>query len=173
MKKIVSLLLLITFLSSCSVQEKVNINLLTERLCQYDESFIINESLSFSQENYNTVFFSYGGEKDFVMETHADGQGNTKKINLACNSTDKIDLFSQCVKSIISVYAPDEDSGKITDELLKNKETGNGVIYYETKWYSYSARLSEGSIYFSVENRKLSPRSEVEFSLKQNDITEY
>lgn len=173
MKRIAFLILSFIFLVSCSVQEKVNINLLIERLCQYDESFIINESLSFSQKNSDTVFFSYGGEKDFVMETHADGQGNTEKINLACTCTDKIDLFAQCVKSVISVYAPDEDCGKIINELFAEKQLNIGMLYYETKWYSYSVRLSADCLYFSVENRKLSPPSEAALSLKQNDIIEY
>ncbi|MBE6821009.1 MAG: hypothetical protein E7516_08145 [Ruminococcaceae bacterium] len=173
MKKIALLLLSVIFLASCSVQEKVNVNLLTERLCQYDELFVINEFLSFSQENSNTVFFAYGEEKGFVMETRADGQGNTEKINLACTCTDKIDLFTQCVKSVISVYAPDEDGSEIMNELFADKQLNSGMLYYETKWYSYSARLSDDCLYFSVENRKLSPRSEVALSLKQNDIIEY
>lgn len=107
------------------------------------------------------------------METRADGQGNTEKINLACSCTDKIDLFAQCVRSIISVYAPDEDSGKIINGLFADKQLNSGILYYETKWYSYSARLSDDCLYFSVENRKLSPRNEVALSLKQNDIIEY
>ena len=173
MKRITLLILLFVFLTSCSAQEKVNINLLTERLCKYDESFIINDSLSFSQNNSETVFFSYGGDNDFVMETRKDGQGNTEKINLACTCTDKIDLFTQCVKSVISVYAPDEDCGKIINELFAEKQLDIGMLYYETKWYSYSVRLSADCLYFSVENRKLSPPSEAALSLKQNDIIEY
>lgn len=173
MKRIIALLFSVVFLASCSAQEKVNINLLTERISEYDELFGIDESLSFSQDNCYTVFFTYGTDKNFVMETRDDGQGNTEKINLACTCTDKIDLFIQCVESVISVYASDEDSGKITKELFRNKELNGGIHYYETKWYSYSARLSGDCLYFSVENRKLSPRNEVQLSLKQNDIIEY
>lgn len=173
MKRVVLLILSVTFLVSCSAQEKVNINLLTERLCEYDGLFVIDEALSFSEKNSDTVFFEYGGENGFVMETRADGQGNTEKINLACSRTDKIDLFTQCVKSVISVYAPDEDADKMIKELFENQEADAGIRYYETKWYSCSAGLSGECLYFSVENRKLSPRSEVELSLKQNDIIEY
>ncbi len=173
MKRIVALILSVMFLASCSVQEKANINILTERISKYDEFFIADESLSFSQENSHTVFFTYGEEKGFVMETRADWQGNTEKINLACICTDKIDLFVQCVKSIISVYAPDEDGDKIIKELFADKQLNDEFLYYETKWYSYSARLSDDGLYFCVENRKLSPRNEVGLSLKQNDIIEY
>ena len=173
MKRIALLILSLMLLASCSAQEKVNINILTGRLCEYDEFFVIDEALSFSEESSDTVFFEYGGENGFVMETRADGQGNTEKINLACSSTDKIDLFTQCVKSVISVYAPDEASDEIIKELFKKRGSDTGIGYYETKWYSYSAGLSGDCLYFSVENRKLSPRSEVELSLKQNDIVEY
>lgn len=173
MKKIIILLMLFIFLASCSSQEKININLLTERICRYDELFVVDDSLSFSQENTHTVFFTYGIEQDFVMETCDDKQGNTEKINLACTCTDKIDLFVNCIKSVVSVYAPEEDCNKIIKELFKTKELNGIFNYFETKWYSYSVRLSEEYLYFSVENRKLSPKNETQLSLKQNDIVEY
>ncbi len=173
MKRIFVLFITVLFLASCSSQENMNGILLVERISEYDEQFDADESLLFTEGNVQTLFFTYGSENGFIMESRTDTQGNTEKINLACTCTDKIDLFFQCAGTLILVYAPGEDVKKISDELFRNKLLNGDLLYYETRWYVYSVRLSKECLYFSIENKKLSPQSDVDLSLKQNDIVDF
>ncbi len=173
MRKIPIVFILIFMLSSCSLQEKVSPEIFIQRLCAEDENIMVDDSLCFNKNNVFTAYFSYADSADFVLETDVDGLGNAKKINLACAQTDKVVLFKKCVESVISVYSPDENTDEIIDSLFPEKESYGKFTYYETRWYVYSAVLSEKGLYFSSENKKLSPQNEEALSLKPNDIIEY
>lgn len=173
MKRIFAVFVALFMLVSCSLQEKVNSEILTERLCETDKNILPDPELCFRQGDRSTFYFTYAESLFFVAELYSDGQGNVKKINLACDNTDKIDLFVQCVKSFEDVYVPDENSDEINAALFKEKKFSGKFSFYETQWYLYSAVLSENGLYFSIENKKLSPQTEVELSLKPNDIVEY
>lgn len=173
MKRIIAIFFALFLLASCSLQEAVSPEIFTQRLCKADENIVPDDRLCFYSENVYTFYFSYADCLKSVAEIHIDEQGNAKKINLACSRTDKIDLFIQCVKSFISVYSPTENSEEIITALFEKKTLDSKFSFYETQWYIYSVVLSENGLYFSTESKKLSPQSEVELSLKSNDIVEY
>lgn len=173
MKKFLIVFIALLLLSSCSVQEKVSPGIFVERLCAADENAELDNDLSFGSGEVYTYYITYAQSLRLVAEMRSDGQGNVKKINLACNKTDKADLFMQCVKSVICVYSPEENPDEILKAVFPGKESDGTFFYHETQWYKYSAVLSENGLFFSTENKKVSPQSEVEFSLKPNDIVEY
>lgn len=173
MKRIIAIFAVLFLLASCSLQEAVSPEIFTQRLLKADENIVPDDGMCFLNGNVYTFYFLYADCLNFVAEIHCDEQGNAKKINLACGQTDKIDLFIQCVKSFVSVYSPQENAGEITASLFAEKKTDGKFSFYETQWYIYSALLSENGLYFSTESKKLSPQSEVELSLKPNDIVEY
>ena len=173
MKRILAVFITLFMLVSCSLQEKVSSEILTERLCKTDNNILPDSDLCFHQGDRSVFYFTYAELLFFVAELYSDGQGNIKQINLACDKTDKIDLFVQCVKSFENVYVPDENSDEINAVLFKEKKISGNFLFYETQWYLYSAVLSENGFYFSIENKKLSPQTAVELSLKPNDIVEY
>lgn len=160
------------FLSSCSLQEKVSPEIFIERLCAADENFIFDGESLFCGDGTYTYYITYS-DLPLVAEIRIDGDENSKKINLACGETDKVELFIKCVESVIRVYSPDENIEEIHKEIFPLQESENSFYYYETKWYKYSSVLSEKGLYFSTENKKISPQSEVELSLKPNDIVDY
>ena len=160
-------------LASCSAQEKVSPEIVCERLCGADKNVIFDDDFSFVKDGVYTYSIDYAQSLVLVAEMHIDGQGNVKKINLACDKTDKADLFEQCIRSMIKIYSPDENSDEITDAIFCDKESDGKFCYYETQWYKYSAVRSENGLFFSTENMKLTPRGEDKLSLKPNDTVEY
>ncbi len=173
MKKVFVLLFLCLFLVSCSLQAEVTPEIFVERLSKFDKNMMFDEFVSFSHENLHTYFFSYSDSVFPVLEIRTDERGNAEKISISCTQTDKLDLFLKCVEVIVSVYSPDETASQIIDALYSEKNENEEFSYYETQWYLYSAVISENGLFFSTENKKLSPQSEVELSLKANDIVEY
>ncbi len=173
MRKICFVFAVLFFISSCSAQEKVSPEIFVERLCAADENAKPDAELFFIDGEVYTYYISYAQTLNLVVEMNTDTQGNVKKINLACSETDKADMFIQCVKSVICVYSPDEDADKILNEIFPAENRDSTFLYCETQWYMYSAVVSENGLFFSTENKKVSPQSEVEFSLKPNDIVEY
>lgn len=174
MKKLtcIVLILFLLILNACSVQETVSPQIFIQRLQKSDENFVFDIDNAFFEEN-NYICFAAYKSIDIVFEIAADEQGNAKKINLACTRTDKIDSFISCVQSIIATCSPDDDAQTVISELFLVKESSDKCLYYDTQWHEYSAVLSENGLFFSVESKKFVPRSEVEYSLKQNDIVTY
>lgn len=172
MKRVIIAFVTLIFLSSCSAQEKVSPDIFIERFSAADENVTFNGNPEFCDDGKYTYYFTYAG-LPLVAEIHIDGQENAKKINLACSEAGKAELFRQCAESVICVYSPEEKADEIIDLLFRGKDRDGTFLYHETHWYTYSVVLSENGLFFSMENRKLSPRSEVELSLKPNDIVEY
>lgn len=171
MKRAVCIFFSLLFLTACSVQEKVNPQIFIERIQKNNKNIAVENS--FYEDAAFVCFAVYNGNTDIVFEIETDEQKNAKKISLACSQTDKADDFISCAECIIKTYAPDDDSGQVIKELFSQKEINGKFNYYETQWYSYSSVLSENGLYFSAEIKKLVPQTEVEFSLKQNDIVTY
>lgn len=173
MKRLVFLVVALLLLTACSVQETVSPQIYMDRIQKNDKNISFNSSDAFL-ENINYVcFVRYAQNADIMFEIAMNEQGSAKKINLACTQTDKIDLFVQCAQSAAETYAPDDDAQRVISELFKSREISDKCLYYDTQWHAYSAVLSENGLYFSVESKKLVPQSDVEMSLKQNDIVTY
>lgn len=171
MKRAVCILLSLLFLTACSVQEKFNPQIFIERIQKCNKNITVENT--FYEDDVFVCFAVYNDNTDIVFEIETDEHENAKKISLACSQTDKADEFILCTNSIIDICAPDDDSGQVIKELFSERKLSNKFRYYETQWHSYSAVLSESGLYFSAESKKLVPQSEVEFSLKQNDIVVY
>ncbi len=172
MKRIISVFILLILLSSCSVQENMSPHIFVGRLQKVDDSIVIDIDNMFSENGKYVCYGKYAQTADVVFQMTVNEQGSIKKISLACNQKDKADLFIECVKSVIDIYS-DDGSETVKNSLFVKKKISDECIYYDTQWYSYSAVLSENGLFFSAESKKLSPQSEVEFSLKPNDIVEY
>lgn len=173
MKKIACLMLAFFILTSCSVQEKMSPWIFTERIQKTDKNISIDTDNSYFENGDYVFYASYADDVKFIFEISTDEHGNSDKISLACTQTDKTDEFVLCAMRTIEAYAPDDSADEVMQNLFSNKEPNDKCIYYDTQWYSYAAVLSEKGLFFSVESKKLIPQSEVEFSLKQNDIVEY
>ncbi|MEE1011959.1 MAG: hypothetical protein U0L11_08005 [Acutalibacteraceae bacterium] len=170
MKRIILSVLLIFSLTACSLQQNMNSELFFKRFIKYDNSISVNNSF---YDNNSFVCYALYHNADVIFTISEDKDQNIKKINLTCSNTDKINEFADCSESIIKIYAPDDNSKIITENLFKTENINNEFIYYDTQWYTYSTFLSDDGLYFSVSGKKLSPESKVELSLKQNDIIEY
>lgn len=170
MKRIVISIILIVCLCSCSVQENMSPELFLERFQKYDNNLSITDS--FYQEDSYICFVRYHNA-EIIFYIFTDCNKNVKKINLACSETDMINEFTDCTESIIRIYSPDDNSEEIINNLFNPEITNSEFRYYNTQWHTYSAICSDNGIYFSVSDKKLAPESEVDFSLKQNDIVEY
>ncbi len=172
MKRIISVIVMLLMLSSCSQQINLNPYIFFERLEKADKNLVAETENIFSQDGNYVCYAKYCDTVNTAFQLYTDDDGNVKKISLACNQADKADLFIECVKSVISVYSDDETE-TVINSIFKEKKISNECLYYDTQWYSYSAILSEKGLFFSSESKKLSPQTEVELSLKPNDIVEY
>lgn len=170
MKKLIFVLILPIILCSCSVQETVNPRILIERIVKNDEN--VKFENQFYEDDTYVSFAKYSGI-DVVFKFETDENENVKKINLACLNTGKVNGFINLIYTVINAYTPEDDTAQIINELFSERKLNGEFLYYETQWHSYSAVLSEKGLYFSVSCKKLIPESEVEFSLKPNDIVEY
>ena len=173
MKRITVILVLFSFLCSCSLQSEVTPRIFVNRLINADDKFVFDEYINFSHKNIHTYYFNYSENLYPVIEIWTDGHGNARKIDLACTQTDMVDLFTECTGKLISVYAPEENVDDIINVLYGDKSVTDKFNYYESQWYLYSAIISGNGIYFSVENKKISPQSEIQLSLKANDKVGY
>ncbi len=170
MIKIIFVLILPLILCACSVQEKANPQILIERIERADENFVFEKSF-YEDESY--ISFAKHNKTELVFKFETDENENVKKINLACLNARKVNDFINLACTVTTAYSPEDDSLQMINELFGKQKLSNECLYYETQWHSYSAVLSEKGLYFSVSSKKLMPESEVEFSLKPNDIVEY
>lgn len=164
MKKILILLFLMIFLSSCSIQENMNPEIFSDRFYKLIGNEISSENLRY-ENNREILFFKEKNGTDYIIEFNTDTMDNIKKICLACNDTSKADSMNYYFEKIINIFAPDENTDEIISNLLIDKWN-----YYSTQWFDYSSAVSDEGIFLSVESKKLSTQSDAELTLKQNDI---
>lgn len=165
MKKTVTFILifLIVMFSGCSLQKKMNYHIFLERLKEnYPELTVENDAI-YEEEQIIFCFIDYN-KKPYALQLEADGEENIKKICLA--SKDKTDNFKFVCEAIIKTYAESENSSEVINSLFADERN-----YYAGRWYNYAFYAVEETIYFSVENLKLSTNTDAELTLKQNDIT--
>ncbi len=165
------ILLFVTFLNACSVQEKMNSEIFFERLS------IINNCLNITDiinDNEKCIYYVNDDKSvDYIFEFYNDNIGDINKISFACNRKDKAEDFIKYMCDIIFVYSPNENKDEIISELTENGKLKPKYTYYDTKWYIWSSFSDENGLYFSVVNKKLSEETIAKYSLKQNDRNEF
>lgn len=170
MKKILSVLLstvsIILLFSSCTVQEEVSPELFISRFAETYPDFSVETDGMFYENEKSVLFANDASGCRFVVELTADEQGRVRKISLACVDADMAENMFSFAKDIVSVYAPHENAQSVAEKLNGEKS----FSYYETQWYYYSFSSTEAGLFFSVENKKLSPVKDVGLTLKENDI---
>ena len=167
MKKIsVVAVLILFFLTACTVQETMNPDLFIERFTDQFPEFSVDAEQMFYENEKCVVFLNNQGGRRFAMEMTVDSADVVQKISLACAETDKADDFYNLAESVVKVYAPDEDFKTASKKLFCGKK----YSYYETQWYYYSFSESETGLIFCIENKRLSPEKEERLTLKENDI---
>ncbi len=155
---------LTVILCACTVQEKMNPIIFTERFSeQMNDEIIIEES--FSDNGRYIIFFSDKSGEKYVCELLADNYDNIKKVCLAGNNTSKAESFEYFFEKTLKVYAPNENITEIIPNLFKNKWN-----YHSSQWYRYACVISEEGLFASIENIKLSTESDAQLTLKQSDI---
>ena len=160
MKRIFAVAIALIFLfSSCTVQENVDPQVFLARLTEADKDVNVAGKSVFYEGNSCVAFFDYAGKR-FVIEQFCTDAGIVSEICLSSESADK-KLFEKCVGTLINVYAPQEKSVEIIENLR-----AEGYSYHETQWYEYSAYSDGKTHFFSVKNKKLSPEKEEKLTLK-------
>lgn len=163
--KIFAVVITVIFMfSACTVQEKMNPMIFTERITKLmNEEISIGES--FSKNGRYIIFFSDKSGNNYICELLTDNSENIKKVCLASNNTSKAESFKYLFERIIMIYAPSENSAEIISNLFNKKWN-----YHTTQWYSYSGIISDEGLFASIENKMLSTQSDAELTLKQSDI---
>lgn len=153
-------------LSSCTVQEEVSPDLFISRFAQVYPDYSLEADGMFYENEKCVLFANDASGNRFAIEMTADERGRVRKISLACVDADKAENMFSFAKDVISVYAADENPESVAASL----NIGKNYSYHETQWYYYSFSSTETGLFFSVENKKLSPEKEVALTLKENDI---
>ena len=168
MKKVLIIipLIFLMIITSCTKQEKVNPLVFIDRLTYNYPEFTVNENDFYRESNNYICFMRDKNNSEFLIKIYTDSDKNIKKICLACGSAEKTDSFKFVSEAIIKTYAPQEDTELIIKSVFKNERD-----YYNSQWYRYTSSVFEGTLFFSVENMKLSTESDAELTLKENDIT--
>ena len=170
MKKILPVLLsavsIFLLFCSCTVQEEVSPDLFISRFTETYPDYSVETDGMFYENEKSVLFANDSSGNRFAIEMTTDEQGRVRKISLACVDADKAENMFSFAKHILSVYAPHEDA----QSVAKSLNSGKSFSYYETQWYYYSFSSTEAGLFFSVENKKLSPEKDVGLTLKENDI---
>lgn len=158
MKKILIILLVFVFLTSCSEQSNMSNDIFFERLgTEYIfENKIVNE---------NEVICFY---KNFVLRSENNDNGDIVSISITCDDANKKSEFLGFAREIIAIFASDEDY----DDILNSFVNENILSTKETEWYTYQYFQNEHGIFLSVNNNKINPQTLPEYSLKSNENTE-
>ncbi len=159
------------FLQACSVQEKMSPQIFFERLSKINAQLVFDTSEQFFEGNEFVCFASDADNNSYAFQVSVTDSGDCEKISLAAENGNE-NAFRECVKSVINVYAPDDDAEKVIISLL-NSSSNQKFQYYETQWHSYSFARENECRYFSVSSKKLMPESKVELSLKPNDKIDF
>ncbi len=170
MKKFLSVVFSVLFIlplfSSCTVQEEVSPDLFVSRFGEKYPAYSLENDGMFYEKEKCVLFAADASGTRFAVEMTTDEQGRVRKISLACTDADKAENMFSFAKDIVSVYAAQEDGQSVAESL----NSGKSFSYHETQWYYYSFSSTETGLFFSVENKKLSPEKEVGLTLKENDI---
>lgn len=156
---------IVFMLSSCNLQEKTNPMIFMARLKDNYPGLIVSESDLYRDDN---IYFCFPGdsENNYAVKFYVDSDDNIKKICLFCNNAKKTENIISFSEAIISTYVPSENITEIMSALFKSERD-----YHNTQWYRYSSSMIESTVFFSVENMKISTASDAELTLKTNDIT--
>ena len=161
MKKIIFAFSLLFMLSSCSVQPKMNAEIFTDRLIEnYKNEIVINDI--FYYDDRCAIFFISENESECQIELFSDLNKNIYKITLTAEIS--IEKFCLLTEMITETYSPD-----IVFEININKLFENSFSCAETQWYYISAAKDKNILFFSIENKKLSPEKNTQLTLKNND----
>ncbi len=170
MKKIILLFLIIFIVfGGCSVQEKMSPEILIERLTDNCESFDFENSEFFTEKSDFICYVKSRNNTDYVFVFSVNEAGDVKKISFSCGNTEKAENFICNIRDMISVYSPEENLDEVIKNITENGKLRKGMSYHENQWYLYSINSDDNGMYFSVTNKKLFPRTSVEYSLKPND----
>ena len=162
---------LMLLLQACSVQEKMSPQIFFDRLSKINTRLVFDTSEQFFEGNEFICFVSDDADNAYAFQVSVTDSGDCEKISLAAEKGDE-NAFKECVKSVIGVYAPDDDAEEVVLSLF-NSNSNQKFQYYETQWHSYSFARENECRYFSVSSKKLMPESKVELSLKANDKADF
>lgn len=173
MKNVIKILiacLLISTFCSCSVQEKMNSEIFIERFSENCSELDFNNTEIIYDESDCKIFIKNDAGIEFLIELKKDDNNNINKLNLVTTELKAESSFISVSKKMVETYSPDDSSQTIINELFTDGKIKNDFVFFETQWYYYSAAKTEKAIYFSIENKKLSPEKNTDLTLKPNDI---
>lgn len=168
-KKLILPLVFLLLFSSCSVQEKMSPEIFMERLEKNFDRFEYENAEKYYENNNYVCYLNSDSADEFMIEIITDTNNNAVKICFAAFETDNGDEFVSAAQAIIKSFSANDDGAAVCKELFEKNGSSNDFSYYETQWYRYCASFIDSVIYFSAESKKLSPESEYELTLKQND----
>lgn len=158
---IAPLVIAVILMSSCSVQKNVNPNILSERLAECSEDFIIENQGYYYKDDY-FVMAEYKGIKT-VLKMKTDKNQNVNKVCLSVNEKLNNEEINNLAGMIIEVYAPDEEKINMLNELNGKK---SGSCYGKEHIYTL---IIDNNTYFEILNIPLSDYTKPELTLKPND----
>jgi hypothetical protein len=161
------LVLLMSLLSACTFQERVNPIIFTERLAELSDDIMIYSENSYYEENVYVAFADFKNIKDIAVKMNLSDNGTVDKISIISNNNAQIFEF---IKLLINSYSPKEDSARIMSEL---KKLDSEFRYSFGNEYTYSIFASDKTIYFEVFSNSLSSYTVPDLTLKPNDKTEF
>lgn len=170
MKKTILIIFVLLFLSSCSVQEKMNSEMFIERFSKSGAELDFQNAEGFYNDEKYLCYIKNANGTELLIELFEDEESNISKITLACSDIKAQAEFISCAKHIIETFSFDDSADSVLKEICKDGKINNEFSYYETQWYYYSTASTENILFFSIENKKLSPPKNTEFTLKPNDI---
>lgn len=167
MKKIIILMIAVTLLmTSCTSQKNMNPMLFFEKFKSDYPEFIINDEGLYCDDSSFICFLSDKNNHNYVIKIYCDSFNNIKKVCLACDNASKAADIRYVTEAIIKTYAPDESYNEVMNKILIGERD-----YFRTQWYRYSSVINNETVFFSVENIKMSTESDAELTLRPDDIT--
>lgn len=167
-RKIISVIILILFLSSCSVQERASPEILKSRIEKNYPEFVFENSGYYLNDCF--YIFAVFRNSNIAFKIAADENNIANKISLSFEMNDNIKELSEIIKPVIETFSPKEECEIIIEELINAEE---GFRYSYGKEYTYSLAVNGKSVFFDVFNNRLSGYTVPELTLKPNDKTPY
>lgn len=162
--KLAAVIALILFLSSCSVQERTNPEIIKSRIENSYPEFV------FENDGYylNDYYYAFAGYKncDIAFKIRTNENNVANKISISFEINENISEIAEVIRPVIEIFSPNEDCDKIVNELI---DTEKAFSYSYGKEYSYSLAVNEKNVYFEVFNNRLAEYSVPDLTLKEND----